>query len=212
MLLRGVAVDGRSPSRAASVRRGEPGMDAGDQRTFRCGGRAVVGGPGRWCGGGWSWLGRAGSGCSRWRVSRGPDHGLLPRFADLAGESFEPSDIDPRIIDFYENTSRWRMDLWSEWSPVAWPSCRAIVALWSQRLQQSSLPMRPLDVSYGMDSAVVHLHDHADTVVGSAWLRTMRKSGATTYSSQYGTARLPGSAQPSVRVVSRCPTVRCQCS
>ncbi|MGX7681661.1 hypothetical protein ACSMXN_22480 [Jatrophihabitans sp. DSM 45814] len=135
------------------------------------------------------------------RVSRGPDHGLLPRFADLAGASFDPGDVDPKIVDFYENTSRWRMDLWSEWSPVAWPFGRAIVALWSQRLQQLSLPMRPLDVSYGMDSTVVHLHDQADTVVGSAWLRTMRKTGLTTYSGQYGTATLPGSAQPSVRVV-----------
>ncbi|MDT4935434.1 MAG: hypothetical protein QOK11_3326 [Pseudonocardiales bacterium] len=135
------------------------------------------------------------------RVSRGPTHGLLPSFAALAGSTFDPRAVDDRIVDFYEHTSAWRMDLWSEWSPLAWPFGRAIAALWSHRLQQLSLPMRPLDVSFGMDSSVVHIHDHRDTVVGSAWLRTMRKTGETTYSGQYGTATLPGQTQPSVRVV-----------
>jgi len=137
----------------------------------------------------------------RGRVSRGPDHGLLPSFAELSGPGFDPADVDPRIVDFYEHTSRWRMDLWSEWAPLAWPFGRAIAALWSVRLQQLSLPMHPLDVSFGMDSEVVHIHDSRDCVVGSGWLRTMRKTGATTYSGQYGTATLAGTGQPSVSVV-----------
>ncbi|MGH8968511.1 MAG: hypothetical protein ACRDV1_01040 [Actinomycetes bacterium] len=135
------------------------------------------------------------------RTSGGPGHGLLPSFAALKGSGFDPADVDPRIADFYERTARWRLDLWSEWSPVAWPFGRVIAAMWSQRLQQLSLPMRPLDVSFGMDSSVVHLHDRDGEVVGAAWLRTMRKTGATIYSGLYGTATLPGSTQPSVRVV-----------
>jgi len=135
------------------------------------------------------------------RTSRGDDHGLLPSFEALRGPAFEPSAVDPRVADFYEHTAGWVLDLWSEWSAVAWPFGRAITALWSQRLQQLSLPMRPLDVSMGMDSEVVHLHDADDRVVGAAWLRTMRKTGETTYSGQYGVARLPGSTQPVVRVV-----------
>jgi hypothetical protein len=135
------------------------------------------------------------------RTSTGPEHGLLPDFSLLAGESFDPAAVDPRIVDFYEHTSAWGLDLWSEWSPFAWPFGRAIAALWSHRLQQLSLPMRPLDVSFGMDSSVVHIHDAGGAVVASAWLRTMRKTGETTYSGQYGTTTLPGQGQPSVRVV-----------
>jgi hypothetical protein len=134
------------------------------------------------------------------RTSTGPDHGLLPHFEQLAGDAFDPSLVDSRIVDFYEHTSMWGLDLWSEWSPVAWPFGRAITALWSHRLQQLSLPMRPLDVSFGMDSTVVHIHDAAGEVTSSAWLRTMRKTGETTYSGQYGVTTLPGSRQPSVRV------------
>jgi hypothetical protein len=134
-------------------------------------------------------------------TSSGPEHGLLPSFAALAGSGFDPAGVDPRIADFYERTARWRLDLWSEWSPVAWPFGRAIAALWSQRLQQLSLPMRPLDVSFGMESDVVHLHDRDGDVAGAAWLRTMRKTGDTVYSGLYGITTLPASTQPSVRVV-----------
>ncbi len=135
------------------------------------------------------------------RTSTGPDHGLLASFADLAGPDFDPAGVDPRIADFYERTSRWRLDLWSQWSAYAWPFGALVSALFSRRLEQLSLPMRPLDVAYGMDSTVVHVHDATDAVVGAAWLRNMRATGATTYSGLYGVRRLPGNDQPSVRVV-----------
>lgn len=134
-------------------------------------------------------------------LSMGPDHGLLTSFAELRGESFDPAHIDSRIADFYERTSRWHLDLWSEWSAVAWPFGRIITALLSERLQQACLPMRPLDASFGMTSRVVHIHDSHGEVVGSAWLRNMRKTGHVTYSGLYGVRSLPGNGQPSVRVV-----------
>jgi len=45
-------------------------------------------------------------------TSTEPDHGLLTSFADLTGDSFDPSHVDARIADFYEHTARWRIDLW----------------------------------------------------------------------------------------------------
>jgi hypothetical protein len=134
-------------------------------------------------------------------TSAGPEHGLLPHFGALAGSTFDPAKVDSRIVDFYEHTAAWRFDLWSEWSAVAWPFGRLVTALWCQRLQQFSLPMRPLDASFGMDSTVVHIHDRHGAVAGAAWLRTVRKTGSVAYSGQYGTVTLPGSSQPSVRVV-----------
>lgn len=134
-------------------------------------------------------------------TSTGPDHGLLTSFASLAGDGFDPSDVDPRIADFYEHATRWRIDLWSEWSAIAWPFGRFITASLSERLQQAALPMHPLDVSHGMTSEVVHVHDAAGRVVGAAWLRNMVKTGRVTYSGLYGVETLPGSTQPSVRVV-----------
>ncbi|MFG2045438.1 hypothetical protein [Dactylosporangium sp. NPDC048998] len=134
-------------------------------------------------------------------TSEGPGHGLLASFAALAGDAFDPGEVDPRIADFYERTAGWRLDLWSQWSPYAWPFGVLLSALLSKRLQQLSLPLRPLDVSYGMDSTVVHVHDKDRAVIGAAWLRNLRKTGLTTYSGLYGIHTLPGSAQPSIRVV-----------
>ncbi|HEX6682368.1 MAG TPA: hypothetical protein VF062_06210 [Candidatus Limnocylindrales bacterium] len=134
-------------------------------------------------------------------VSTGPDHGLLTSFEALRGKDFDPDRVDARIVEFYEHATRWRLDLWSEWSAVAWPFGLAITALFSERLKQLSLPMRSLDVSYGMDSKVIHVHGRDGKVLGAAWLRNMIKTGSTTYSGLYGVARLPGSDQPSVRVV-----------
>ena len=49
------------------------------------------------------------------RTSTGPDHGLLPDFGCLAAPSFDPSRVHPAIVDFYEHTAHWQLDLWSEW-------------------------------------------------------------------------------------------------
>jgi hypothetical protein len=134
-------------------------------------------------------------------TSTSPDHGLLGSFAELAGDSFDPSDVDSRIADFYEHAARWKLDLWSQWSAVAWPFGRLITALLSERLQQACLPMHSLDVSHGMSSEVVHIHDAAGNVAGAAWLRNMIKTGTVTYSGMYGVKTLPATTQPSVRVV-----------
>lgn len=133
-------------------------------------------------------------------LSTGPDHGLLASFGALAGADFDPAEVDPRIADFYEHASRFHLDLWSEWSAVAWPFGRIITALLSERLQQACLPMRSLDAAFGMTSKVVHIHNQDGAVVGSAWLRNMRRTGHVTYSGLYGVRTLPGSDQPSVHV------------
>lgn len=51
------------------------------------------------------------------------------------------------IVDFYEHTSAWRLEAWSQWCPVAWPFGWLLSAVFAQRLQQLSLPLRPIDVA-----------------------------------------------------------------
>jgi hypothetical protein len=68
-------------------------------------------------------------------LSTGPEHGLLTSFEALRGPDFDPESVDPRIVHFYEHTTSWRLDLWSEWSAIAWPFGRAVTALFSDRLK-----------------------------------------------------------------------------
>jgi hypothetical protein len=127
--------------------------------------------------------------------------GLLESLADLGGDAFDPSRLSPAIVDFYEHTTEWRLDAWSQWSPVALPAGWLLSAVFARRLQQLALPMRPLDVAHGMDSRVVSIRDAAGHQLGAAWLRTLRSTGRVMYSGWYGSVQLPHSRAPSIRVM-----------
>lgn len=127
--------------------------------------------------------------------------GLVPNFRSLGGEGFDPGLVAAPIVDFYENTSRWRLEVWSQWSPVAWPFGWVLSAVFSRRLHQLSLPLRPLETARGIYSRVLTVVDRSGGHLGSAWVRTLRATGQTIYSGWYGTTVLPGATRPSIRVV-----------
>lgn len=126
--------------------------------------------------------------------------GLLASFNDLACEAFDPERLAPAIVRFYEQTSDWRIDVWSQWSPVALPGGWLLSTLFAKRLQQLALPLWPLDAAQGMDSRVVALRDADGSQFGAAWLRTLHSTGQVVYSGFYGTEQLPRCVQPSIRV------------
>jgi hypothetical protein len=127
--------------------------------------------------------------------------GLLDDFGRLAGEGFDPARLQRPIIDFYERTSAWRLEVWSQWCPIAWPFGWVLSAVFAQRLQQLSLPLRPLDVAQGLDSQVTTVRAADGSQLGAAWIRKLRSTGQDVYSGCYGVAQLPNRDRPSVRVV-----------
>ena len=80
--------------------------------------------------------------------------GLLTSMKLLDGPGFSAADLRPEVRDFYERTSRWRLQVWGQWSPVAWPFGWLVSALFARRLEQLALPLRPLEVAHGMSSEV----------------------------------------------------------
>ncbi|MBW3619008.1 MAG: hypothetical protein KY461_02075 [Actinobacteria bacterium] len=134
-------------------------------------------------------------------VERGDPQGLLPDFAALAGDGFDVDAVSPAIVDFYENTSVWSVDVWSRWSRWAEPGGRLINALFAHRLRQLSLPTDPLDVAYGMRSRVTGLVGPDGRHLGTAWQRTVRSTGTTIFGGFYGIAMTASARRPSVRVV-----------
>jgi len=133
-------------------------------------------------------------------VTDEPDAGLLPDLAALDGPGFSAAALHPLVRDFYEHTARWRMEVWTGWSPVFWPGGELVSRLFGKRVQQLALPTRPLDVAQGMDSEVRVVRDAAGRQVAAAWLRTLRATGEYVYSGAYGTRRLPGADRASVHV------------
>src|SRR5450432_1792109 len=45
---------------------------------------------------------------------RSKDGGLVPDFAALRGASFDPTSVHPLVREFYEHTTRFAMDVWSQ--------------------------------------------------------------------------------------------------
>ncbi|GAB2478793.1 hypothetical protein GCM10027063_20470 [Promicromonospora xylanilytica] len=133
-------------------------------------------------------------------LSAGPAPGLLAAMTILDGPGFDAARLDPRVRDFYEHTAAWHMEVWTGWSPLFWPAGELIARVFGRRVEQLSLPMRPLDVAHGMDSRVRVIRDRDGEQAGAAWLRTLRPSGRYVFSGCYSARRLPGSARPSVHV------------
>lgn len=127
--------------------------------------------------------------------------GLLDDFDRLSGPGFDPARLASPVVEFYERTTEWRLEAWSQWSPVAWPFGWMLSALFAQRLQQLSLPLRPLDVAHGMDSRVLSVTAPGGLQLGAAWLRRLRSTGQLVYSGWYGIAQLPNTGRPSIRVM-----------
>lgn len=135
-------------------------------------------------------------------VTRPVAAGLLPSFSALAGERFDPAAVDPAVAAFYERTSEFDLDLWSEWSGLFNPFGWLIATVFSRRLEQLNLPRSPLDASRGMTSQVVRVCDPATGEVRcNAWVRTLVRTGRVAYVGGYSVAAVPGAAGPCVKTV-----------
>jgi hypothetical protein len=128
------------------------------------------------------------------------DGGLLADMSQLDGPGFRASDLRPEVRDFYERTSGWRMEVWTQWNPFFQPGGELVSRLFGRRVQQLALPTRPLDVALGMDSRVVTILDAGGEQRAAGWIRTLRSTGEYVYSGCYSSRLLPRSDQPSVHV------------
>lgn len=128
--------------------------------------------------------------------------GLMASFDALAGPGFDPRAVHPRVREFYERTSRFSLDVWSEWSGLFRPFGRLLAMLFSRRLQQLNVPLTPLSTSRGMSNVLVQLEDPKSSELRyTGWVRHNRGSGATVYVGAYSVASIPGHPSPCVKVV-----------
>lgn len=134
-------------------------------------------------------------------VRRAREGGLIQDFGALACASFDPARVHPSIRRFYENTARYRMDVWAK-SPF--PAC---IGLWllvttiSRKVDQLNFPLDVLETARGMDSEIVHLCDAAGRVRYAGWYRRLVESGRAIYTGFYMCERVPHGDRPCVKVV-----------
>jgi hypothetical protein len=133
-------------------------------------------------------------------VTDGPLRGLVEDFMALAGPTCDPSQVDARVTQFYEQTSEYEFDVWAEWRGGFRPFGNALAAIFSRRLQQLNAPLSPPDTSQGISTSVVQLIDPAGAVKQTAWVREIVASKHTLYAGSYSLCRVPGFDGPCVKV------------
>jgi hypothetical protein len=128
--------------------------------------------------------------------------GLLETIAPALGDDGARHRVHPDVAAFYERTSDFEIDAWSEWSGVFRPFGWLLAALFSRRLQQLNVPLTGLDASRGMTSRVLKLRDPATgEVVRTAWVRRLLATGHVIYAGDYSIGSIPARECAGVKVV-----------
>lgn len=128
------------------------------------------------------------------------DSGLLDSFSDLELTVEESEKINKKIVDFYEKTSNYNFEIWSEWKAFFRPFGKALSLIFSKRLQQLNLPLSALDSSQGIESQIIKLSENG-VPKWTIWYRKSKRSGDVIYSGIYTTTKLPNLEKPLLKVV-----------
>ena len=128
--------------------------------------------------------------------------GLVPDFSVLNSNAFNTGRISPAVVHFYQRTSEYDLDAWSQWCGAFRPFGWALAFLFSRRLQQLNVPLSNLDTSKGMTSRVMPAVRETDgAAMFTAWVRELVGTGDVIYAGAYSTCRVPGFDGRCVRVV-----------
>jgi len=127
--------------------------------------------------------------------------GLIPSFDALAGPSFEPADVHPKIRDFYERTYAYRLDTWATTYFPARLALWLLVTTISRRVDQLNFPLDGLATARGMTSEIVLLREPGGRIRYTGWFRKLRDGGRVIYTGFYMTETPPLAGGPCVKVV-----------
>lgn len=128
--------------------------------------------------------------------------GLLDNFNDLHLSPDEAKLINPKVVDFYEKTSNYNFEIWSEWCGFFKPFGWLLSVIFSKRLQQLNLPLNSLQSAKGIDSNIIKLVDKSNNISKwTIWYRILKSTNDVIYSGVYTTCDLPNIGGRFLKVV-----------
>lgn len=127
--------------------------------------------------------------------------GLIPDFEDLRGPEFDPSRVDRRILEFYENTAEYQLDTWATTHFPARIALWLLVTTISARVDQLNFPLDGLDTARGMTSEIILLRDQTGGIRYTGWYRKLVRHDRAIYTGFYMIQRIPAGDRPCVKVV-----------
>ena len=132
-------------------------------------------------------------------VADAPDAGIVASLDELAGPDLDPAAVDPRVREFYEHTTRFRLDIvprWRLWVRPGYLLYRTVVA---RPLGQANVPMNQHETQRGIRSRIdtITLPDQ-DAVAVRGWIRSFSDTDEPIYVGIYTTYRHAGRGYVSV--------------
>jgi hypothetical protein len=136
-------------------------------------------------------------------VADAPDVGIVASLDELAGPGFEPEQVDPRVREFYEHTSRFTLDIVPEWRLWVRPGYLLYRTLVARPLGQASVPMNQREALRGIRGRIDTItpardDSRGDAVAVRGWIRSFADNDEPIYVGIYTTYRHGGRGYVSV--------------
>jgi len=127
------------------------------------------------------------------------DVGIVSSLDELAGPDFDPSGIDSRVRDFYEQTTRFALDIVPQWRLWVRPGYLLYRTLVARPLGQANVPMNQREAQRGIRSRIDTISRTGDGVISiRGWIRSFVDNDEPIYVGIYTTYRREGHGYVSV--------------
>ena len=127
--------------------------------------------------------------------------GLLDDFSRLDGPMCSSRSVDPRVVDFFECTSEYRLELRSEWCGVFRPVGTLLTRLLGDWLLRLDFPPTPRDRHLDLTSAVLELEGPRGSE-HSLWIREAALGGTKLrHAGDYALCTPPGYPGTCIRTI-----------
>jgi hypothetical protein len=132
-------------------------------------------------------------------VADAADVGIVSSLDELAGPGFDPSGVDEAVREFYEHTTRFRLDIVPQWRLWVRPGYLLYRTLLARPLGQANVPMNQRETQRGIRSRIDTITPAGgDAVSIRGWIRSFVDTDEPIYVGIYTTYRRDGNGYVSV--------------
>lgn len=119
-----------------------------------------------------------------------PDVGIVASLDDLAGPDFDAREVDPLVREFYEHTTRFKLDIVPRWRAWVRPGYLLYRTILARPLGQASVPMNQRETQRGIRSRIDTITRGPDGVIDiRGWIRSFADTDEPIYVGIYTTYR-----------------------
>ena len=131
-------------------------------------------------------------------VADAQDTGIVASLQALVGPEFDPGQVDPRVRQFYEHTTRFALDIVPRWRLWVRPGYLLYRTLVARPLGQASVPMNQREALRGIRSRIDTIAGVDGAVSVRGWIRSFVDNDEPILVGVYTTYRLDGRGYVSV--------------